>query len=120
MSHRSAQKSRAAENRAAVVEKYLAAKGQPRSLTQRAFCQREGLGYTTFQSWLQKYRSAHRQTSAPVRRGFIPIRLQPPTVAALPATSCALEFPNGVVVHLAGPLDPQLLSYLIHTAGEKS
>ncbi|MGH7393563.1 MAG: IS66 family insertion sequence element accessory protein TnpA [Candidatus Rokuibacteriota bacterium] len=107
---------RQASASSAFVKKYLNS-----GLTQKAFCQREDLVYATFQSWLRKYRTTQQpyHQASPRGTGFIPLRVQP-AVTAPHATFCTLEYPNGVRLHLAAPLDPQLLSHLIYTAGAQS
>lgn len=98
------------------IEKYLDAKGRAASLTQKAFCEQEGLTITTFQNWLQKYRARQRQVeTAPVpAQRFIPLHVQAPPNA--PPLSCVLEFPNGVMLRLSGAVD---LERLFHLAAER-
>jgi hypothetical protein len=118
------------------IEKYLAS-----TLTQRAFCERESLAYSTFQLWLGKYRrQAHSlesnagsptsssRSAGAARERFLPITIAKRPGAALalagpshePATSCIIEFPHGVVLHLLGPLDAQLLTQLINPMEHES
>jgi hypothetical protein len=96
------------------IENYLAAKGQAGGLTQKAFCEQQGLALTTFQNWLQKYRARQRQRENPPasRSGFIPLHVRQAPIAA-PPLSCVIEFPNGVIIRLSGQVDMQRLSHLV-------
>ena len=96
------------------IEKYLAAKRRARGLTQKAFCEQEGLALSTFQNWLQKYRARQRQLENPPasHSGFIPLHVRQAPIAA-PPLSCVIEFPNGVIIRLSGQVDMQVLSHLV-------
>jgi hypothetical protein len=94
----------------ACVKKYLAS-----GLTQKAFCQREGLVYTTFQFWLRKYHTAqhHSSKTSPSRTRFIPLRVPSAPVVAHHTSFCTLEYPNGIFIHFSGTVDARLLSDLV-------
>src|SRR5574341_697576 len=98
------------------VEKYLAAKRQGASLTQKAFCEQEGLTTTTFQNWLKKYRARQRQVETPatVPNGFIPLHVRESRALPSPALQGVVEFSHGVVIRLSGPVDFAMLARLIH------
>jgi len=101
-----------------LVEKYFHS-----GLTQKRYCAKEGISYTTLQYWLKRYRE--HQAAAPlvaadaplperrgVVEGFIPLSAAcspGPTAAEL---RCVIEYPNGVTLRLNGRLEPGLLREL--------
>lgn len=101
-----------------VVEKFLAS-----GLSQKVFCQQEGIVLTTFGWWFKQYRQAQNprpKASLPATtktNSFIPLVVNPPA-SADPPTRCVIEFPNGVVVRLTGAVSPQMLVHLIQTVGD--
>lgn len=100
------------------VEQYLASSG----LTQKAFCQENGLALSTFELWLSRYRQKQKAlTQQPIREpkknNFIPLTVKPPETADVPPARYVIEYPNGVVVRLSGAVAPQMLVHLIQTAG---
>ncbi|MDZ7361894.1 MAG: hypothetical protein ONB46_14390 [candidate division KSB1 bacterium] len=44
---------------------------------------------------------------------FLPLRLREAPNAAKPPHACVIEFPHGVILHLSGHVDAQLLSHLV-------
>lgn len=102
---------RPAATRIAIVKKYLAS-----NLTLKAFCQREKLAYSTFLSWLRKYRAAQPGSprSSDTDSGFVPLHVQLPSPAF-----CTLEYPNGVLIHFSSAVDAKFLAPLLRAAGEK-
>lgn len=102
---------RPAATRIALVKKYLAS-----NLTLKAFCQREKLAYSTFLSWLRKYRAAQSDSprSSGTASGFVPLQVQLPSPAF-----CTLEYPNGVLIHFSSAVDAQVLAPLLGVLGEK-
>lgn len=97
-----------------VIERYLTS-----GLTQRAFCQQEGLSHSTLQWWLHKYRQDHgplpeRGVSTPERRGFVSLKVGSPASSG----QCVIEYPNGVIVRLSGRLEGAFLRELIRASGE--
>jgi hypothetical protein len=85
--------------------------------------------YPTFLAWLRKHRAASSQAPnfSPAAPSFVPLQLEPSAYLHRSrgrqvrcAASCTLEFPNGVLVHFSGDIDAQLLTCLLHAAGDKS
>jgi hypothetical protein len=102
-----------AQQMSAMIEKYLAS-----GLAQRAFCARLHLTWSTFHYWLRKYRAAHPRARAQTNaQEFIPLRIKRDHVKAPSPTPYEIEYPNGVIVRLAG-LNPQQLSELIHLTAQ--
>lgn len=98
----------------AIIEKYFTS-----GLTQRVFCQQEGLTYSTFQLWLKK----HRQTNVAVEpttvqssECFIPLVFDSPQADEI-TPHVVIEYPNGVVVRICQTLLPQVLPHLIQSYG---
>ncbi len=94
----------------ALVEKYLAS-----GLTAKKFCQNESITYSTFQWWLHEYRKEKNASTKPISKKFV--TLLPPQSHGSPAlwqNSYAIEYPNGVVLRLTGPVDVKVVSQLIH------
>ncbi|TPE43341.1 IS66 family insertion sequence element accessory protein TnpA [Pontibacter mangrovi] len=71
-------------------------------LSQRAFCQEQGLKLSQFTYWIHKVRKEKQATS-----GFV--QLSPPE----PAAQLEVIYPNGVKVRLPAR-DLQLVSRLLH------
>ena len=93
----------------ALVEAY-----QRSGLEQKAFSEQAGIGYTTLQYWLRRYRAYHASGSSAIAHnrqdGFIP--LQPSSRSGGKRLRCVIEYPNGVVLRLHGELDAGLLQEL--------
>ena len=94
----------------AVIEAYQAS-----GLTQKAFCQSEGLAFSTFQYWLSRYRKQHRpdhQQSS--RHLFVELKPQTPLPSGhIGDRSVIVSYPSGVVVSLGATVDLALLKELI-------
>ena len=75
---------------------------QQSGLSQRAFCQEQGLKLSQFPYWIQKVRKEKQASS-----GFV--QLSPPE----PAAQMEVIYPNGVKVRLPAQ-DLQLVSRLLH------
>lgn len=98
--------------RFALIEKYLAS-----GLTQDKFCEQQRLAYSTFQFWLKKYRQektdrARKRQSSDNR--FLPLTFTSPKTEPAPMV---IEYPNGVILHITGAVEPQLLIQLIQSHG---
>lgn len=98
-----------AEAMIALIEKYLREPG----ITQRAFCARHQVPYSTFHYYLAKRR--RQQTPArekPVGR-FIPLTL--PDLAITPGgpSACEIAWPGGVVIRFETNPSPEYLVALI-------
>ena len=98
--------------RFALIEKYFES-----GLTQDKFCEQQQLAYSTFQFWLKKYRQENpgrpRKQQSPANT-FVPLTFtSPKTESAL----LVIEYPNGVILHVHGVLEPQLLLQLIQGHG---
>ena len=95
----------------AMIEDYLSS-----GLTQKSFCQRESIVYSTFGWWLRKYRQSRSLTAQKEKadRRFIPIHpTSPQSSSQASGYSCAIEYPNGVTLRLGGKLDFEFLNHLI-------
>jgi hypothetical protein len=92
-----------------LVGKYLSS-----GSTQKQFCQQQSIPLSTFSYWLRHYRQNNQnpdQTSAE----FIPLGLTSKrNVPVLSQPTCAVEYPNGVLVRLFGSVDVQLHGRLIN------
>ena len=92
-----------------LIEKYFTT-----NLTQRTFCEQQGIAYSTFHWWLHRYKTdnAASLSSDDKRSGdFIPVHIAADTAKVLSST-CHIEYPNGVIVHLLHA-DVRLISELI-------
>ena len=99
-------------SRFALIEKYLDS-----GLTQDKFCEQQHLAYSTFQFWLKKYRQenpnqAKKQQASDNR--FLPLTFSLPKTEPAPVV---IEYPNGVILHINGVIEPQLLLQLIQVHG---
>jgi hypothetical protein len=99
----------------ALVEKYLAS-----GITQKRFCEQEAIRYSTFHWWLHQYRHTTHPPRPDAADGkglsnpFIPLHIKPTIDPSDPSPpSCAIEYPNGLVVHLFGDVDIRVLSHLL-------
>lgn len=91
-------------------EMYLALElWQESGLSQRAFCQKEGLNYQVFGYWLKKY----RQGKNPPRvkpNGFVGLNVDSPSFSE----GISIRYPNGVVLTCSEDLDPLKLQALVN------
>ena len=97
----------------AIIEKYLS---RSSSITQKTFCEQEGIPLTTFQWWLVRYRKQNRLSGkgAAASSGFIPLVVQEPVSgAADSAGHWEIEYPNGVILRVGRWMDLDLLSSLL-------
>jgi hypothetical protein len=97
----------------AIIEKYLS---RSSSLTQKAFCEEEGIPLTTFQWWLVRYRKQNRLcgNGAVTSGGFIPLVVQEPLSGAAESSGhWEIEYPNGVILRIDSRMDLDLLSSLL-------
>ena len=99
----------------ALVEKYLAS-----GLTQKRFCEQEAIRYSTFHWWVHQYRHTTRphkpdtEGEKKLSNPFIPLHITPTIDPSDPSPpSCAIEYPNGLVVRLFGDVDIRVLSHLL-------
>jgi len=87
-----------------VVERY-----QQSGLTQKRFCDTEGVALSTLQFWVSRYKRHH---SAPDKsRPFVELKAQPPALAEY--DTIVLRYPNGVTLSLTGAIDLGYLKELI-------
>jgi hypothetical protein len=97
-----------------LIEKFLVSE-----VTQQRFCQQQDIRLSTFQWWLHQYRKvnkiATRQTK-PAAPKFIPIKLEAPAPITIPP-QCRIEYPNGIVLHLSGQLNPEFIINIIQATG---
>lgn len=98
--------------RFALIEKYLDS-----GLTQEKFCEKQHLAYSTFQFWLKKYRQENpdraKEQQSPANT-FLPLTFTSPKTEPAPVV---IEYPNGVILHINGAIEPQLLIQLIQSHG---
>jgi len=95
-----------------LMEKYLSSQ-----LTQRQFCQQEALSMSTFLYWLKRYRR-NQQSDAQSAREFIPLHFTANKGLPIPAQpTCAVEYPNGVVIRLFGSVNVQMVAQLVRMQG---
>lgn len=90
-------------------EMYLAVElWQESGLSQRAFCEKEGISYQVFGYWLRKFRQK-KAPGAGKRPGFVDVNVGPSPAAE----GISIHYPNGVVLTCSGQLAPQTLKTLI-------
>ena len=87
---------------------------QASGLTQRAYCQREGLGYSTFGAWRQRLDPDYKATSSltPTSRPSPQLTMVPVSITASRVT-VDLCSPGGWQVHLPGTVDLAGLAQLL-------
>jgi hypothetical protein len=88
-----------------VVERY-----QSSNLTQKAFCETEGLALSTLQYWISSYREYHQRDSGP-SEAFV--ELKPPSQIPSSDTAIVLGYPNGVTLTLDKGVELTFLRELI-------
>ena len=91
-----------------VIEQFLSS-----NQSRQEFCQRHGIRYSTLHWWLGQYRQRNGQSqhNTPSQKKFIPIELKPSAATNQPHYQ--IEYPNGVVLHLYGQFDAQLITELV-------
>jgi hypothetical protein len=100
---------RRAQQMYALIKKYLS-----NGSTQKQFCQQESVLLSTFTYWLRHYRRSN-QNSDQTSVEFIPLGLPSKrNMPVLPQPTCAVEYPNCVLVRLFGSVDVQLISRLVN------
>ena len=86
-------------------------------VSQKAYCEREGIALYTFKYWRQKQlRASGGSKSSPSKAAnFVPLMLQSDQPGPTPVGPCLeLEYPNGVKLHVSGAAeDIALLQQLI-------
>ena len=87
---------------------------QTSGLSQKAFCDSEGLPMSTFQYWLSRYRK-HRGCGPQQDSRQLFVELKPAARSCSPACDqgVSVRYPNGVVVSLGAAVDLELLKALI-------
>jgi len=96
---------RTAVNMFPLIDEYRAG-----NLTQKQFCQRHNLPLWTFHYWLRKYRKQPIASATPA--AFVPVRIAKTAGPVQP--NCEIVYPNGVTLRFHHPVEPDLLSQLIH------
>ena len=91
----------------ALIEKYLSSKS-----TQKQFCQKENIAVSTFSYWLRHYQR-NNQDRRQLEGEFIPLHFTSENAAIAAQPTFAVEYPNGVVVRLFGPINIQVISQLV-------
>ena len=87
-----------------VVEHYLES-----GMTQKRFCESEGLALSTLQFWVSRYK---QHQSTPENSGaFVELKAQPP--ASSVNDTMVLTYPNGVTLSLSGAIELVSLKQLI-------
>lgn len=99
------------EAKHALIRKYL---NQP-GITQRDFCRKHGIAYSTFQLYLSKYRRQQidhpKPATSPGR--FVPLTLPGITISAGNQFPCELIWPNGMTIRFREIPSPEYLMALI-------
>lgn len=99
-----------------LIEAYLVS-----GLSQKHFCEAEGIAYSTFQWWLRQYRQRQVELEAvpEKRNGFIPLGTYDPPRESSEEEGlyCEIEYPGGVVVRLSGRVEREVLLALIQMTG---
>jgi hypothetical protein len=87
--------------------------------TQKRFCQQQDIRLSTFQWWLHQYRKVNNipaRKTKPATNKFIPVSLE--TTAPITfQPHCSIEYPNGIVLHLSGHLNPEFIINIIQATG---
>lgn len=81
---------------------------QESGLTQRGFCEQEGLNYQMFGYWLKKFRQEASSENGK-GKGFIDLNMEAPAATE----GISIRYPNGVVLTCSGQLAPHTLKTLI-------
>ena len=89
----------------ALIEGY-----QKSGLTQKAFCETEGLALSTFQYWISKYKKYHQRDSSPAE-AFVELKAQSPLSSF--GNAIILSYPNGVKLTVDKDVKPAFLKELI-------
>ena len=91
-------------------------------VTQKSFCEAEGLALSTLQYWISRYKKrylqeAHRpqQDAASSPEGFVELKpqLQAP-ISECQSGTLVISYPNGVTLSLSTPSNLKLLKELIN------
>ena len=93
----------------AIITEFLS-----RHTTQKAFCREKGIALSTLQYWLRRHRHQRPKESEPV---FIPLAVSSVTEVDSRSDGCVIEYPNGVTIRFAGPVNITLLTQLILAQG---
>ena len=96
-----------------IIERY-----RNSNLTQKAFCEAEGLALSTFQYWTSRYnkhrRVGYRSRSVGKRSGFVELlSAQAGKPQAATDAAIVLTYPNGVTVRLGSAAPLSVLKELI-------
>jgi transposase-like protein len=78
-------------------------------LTQKRFCETEGLALSTLQFWVSRYKQ--HQSAPENSRPFVELKAQSPALAE--DDTIVLRYPNGVTLSLSGAIDLVNLKELI-------
>ena len=93
----------------AVIEKYSKS-----DLSQKEFCEQHGITYSTFHWWRHQYKK-HNQNLKDTHNqstDFIPVQVTKPVDPSPSSSSCQIEYPNGIIVHLKD-VNVRIISELI-------
>jgi hypothetical protein len=92
---------------------------QESKITQKTFSQQKQIPLSTFQLWLKKYRHQNQKPliSSDPAKSFIPITIPTISNQLENITGCTIEYPNGIIIRFAGPVDISLLSQLVQVQG---
>jgi len=94
-----------AREKFAVIERY-----QESGLTQKAFCEIEGLALSTFQYWISKYKE-YQQSDSSLAEAFVELKPQSPLSSL--GNAIILSYPNGVTLTVDKDVKPAFLKELI-------
>jgi len=98
-----------AEAMIALIEEYLSKPGN----TQRAFCARHQIAYSTFHYYLAKHRRQETPAQEKPAGRFIPLRLPDLAITSGGQSACEIAWPGGVVIRFETNPSPEYLVALI-------
>lgn len=81
------------------------------SQTQRSFREAHGVGRSTFQYWLRRYRQSQQEQPS-VQDGFVPLEVRP-VGAPLSAAGIVITYNDGTRVELHTPAEASFIRQLI-------
>jgi len=93
----------------ALIEEYLSKPG----ITQRAFCARHQIAYSTFHYYLAKRRRQQTPAQEKPAGRFIPLTLPGLTITPGGPSACEIAWPGGVVIRFGTNPSPEYLVALI-------
>jgi len=87
------------------------------NLSQKIYCKRHRIAYSTFQYWAKKFREEYSENEpSDDSPGFIPVKVQPNPVPAQECITNQLHFlfPNGIQVVCPESVRPEVIKTLLN------